>query len=87
MGTVHGLQASLEGKYNNQYGNELVCLFTEYIMLNSEMVAQRGLILVLAAAVLATDCEALLVLVPNVPCDCTLVDPLFTVLALHFSRF
>jgi len=55
-------------------------------MLNSEMVAQGGFILVLAAAVLATDCEGLLVLVPNVPCDCALVDPLFTVLALHFSR-
>ena len=55
-------------------------------MLNSEMVAQGGFILVLTAALLATDCVGLLVLVPNVPCDCTLVDPLFTVLALHFSR-
>ena len=55
-------------------------------MLDSEVVAQRGFILVLAAAILATDCEGLLMLVPYVPCDCALVDLLLTILALHFSR-
>ena len=62
-------------------------LFAEHIMLYPQMVAQGGLILVLATAVLTTDSNSLLLmLMSDVPRYRSLVDPFLTVLALNFPR-
>ena len=62
-------------------------LFAEHIMFYPQVIAQRGLVLVLTTAVLTTDSKGLLLmLMSDVPRYCSLVDPFLTVLALNFPR-
>ena len=76
QGILKGEQESVEDR-----------LFAEHIMLYPQMVAQGGLVLVLTTAVLTTDSNSLLLmLMSDVPCYRSLVDPFLTVLALNFPR-